>query len=255
MGNGLVEHFARQTGFRQGGRTYNPRMPRLAIIAAAALASGAVLGGQTPAAEAPVPISAEPHHKRVLYTAHLRMFEIAVPPGASTLDHTHDRDVAVAALAPSTIRTRDTANDWSAPRSYAPGGINLVSYTGMPGAHRMENVGTTPYRVFAVENMREGGWTMPRVIAAPATKLLQEARSFAAYEVRLTQGTPRTSHVHEQPTVVILIAGGVVVQGGGGESEFRMETPGRWFASSWDQPHTLSLIGANEAHLVEIEAR
>jgi hypothetical protein len=34
-----------------------------------------------------------------------------------------------------------------------------------------------------------------------------------------------------------------------------MESPGRWFPSSWDQPHMLSLLGAADAHLVEVEAR
>jgi hypothetical protein len=225
-------------------------MLRPAAVAVLALLCGTVL-----LAQAPVPVSDEPHHKRVMYTAHLRMFEILVPPGTTTLDHAHDRDVAVVALGDTTIRTRLVGRDWEAPRSYVPGGINLVTYTGASAAHAMENVGKTPYRVFAVENMRDGGWTMPRVIAAPATALLQESRSFAVYDVRLTTSTPVTNHVHQQPTVVILIRGAVEVRGGGGESEFRMESPGRWFPSSWDQPHMLSLLGAADAHLVEVEAR
>ena len=45
------------------------------------------------------------------------------------------------------------------------------------------------------------------------------------------------------------------VQGGGGESEFRLEEPGRWFPSSGqDQPHTLRLVGSN-AHAICVEAR
>ena len=96
---------------------------------------------------------------------------------------------------------------------------------------------------------------MPRIIAAPGTALLQESRAFAVYDVRLSAASPRTNHVHQQPTVVILLSGAVEVQGGGGESEFRMQTPGRWFPSSWDQPHTLSLIGEADARLIEVEAR
>jgi hypothetical protein len=215
----------------------------------------ALAGGAMAAAQAVVPVADEPHHTRVLYTANLRVFEILVPSGGVTLDHTHDRDVAVVATGDATFRTRTTGKDWDPPRSYVPGGLNLVTYTGTPGAHRMENVGQTPYRVVAVENTRESGWTTPRIIAAPGTTLTQESRAFAVYDVRLDGTTPRTSHVHQQPTVVILIAGAVGVQGGGGESEFRMETPGRWFPSSWEYPHSLSLIGAGEARLIEVEAR
>lgn len=222
---------------------------------AVTLLFGLVLGAVL-AAQAVVPVADEPHHKRLFYAANLRLLEIVVPPGTETLDHSHDRDVAVVAMGETTFRTRTVGrDDWDAPRSYVPGAVNLVAYTGTPGAHRLENVGKTPYRVFAVENTREGGWTTPRIITAPGTALLQESRAFAVYDVRLSAGTPRTNHVHQQPTVVILISGAVVVQGGGGESEFRMETPGRWFPSSWDQPHTLSLIGEADARLIEVEAR
>ena len=225
-------------------------MVRTAFTAVFALFCGAFLFAQ-----APVPVSDEPHHKRVMYTAHLRMFEIVVPPGTTTHDHAHDRDVAVVALGDTTIRTRLIGRDWEAPRSYVPGGINLVTYTGAPAAHAMENVGKTPYRVFAVENMRETGWTTPRLIEAQATTLLHQSRAFAVYETRLSTSMPQTTHVHQQPTVVFLLSGATVVQGGGGESEFRMEAAGRWFSSSSDQPHSLSLIGAAEARLIEVEAR
>lgn len=225
-------------------------MFRTAVAGGFALFCGTLL-----LAQAPVPVADEPHHTQVFYAAHMRMFEILVPPGTTTLDHGHDRDVAVVALGAPTIRTRVVGEDWTAPRSYVPGGINLVTYTDAPSAHRMENVGSTPYRVLAVENTRASGWTMPRVVQAPATTLVQQSRAFAVYEVRLSTLVPQTNHVHQQPTVVMLLSGSVGVQGGGGESEFRLNTPGRWFPSSWDQPHALSLIGAADARLIEIEAR
>ena len=110
----------------------------------------ALLFGRWLLAQAPVPVSDEPHHRRVMYAAHLRLFEILVPPGATTLDHAHDRDVAVVALGDTTIRTRLVGQNWEAPRSYVPGGINLVTYAGAPAAHAMENIGKSPYRVLAV---------------------------------------------------------------------------------------------------------
>ena len=220
------------------------------LTAAAIVLSGAVLTGQ-----APVALSNEPHHKRLLYTAHVRLFDITVPAGATTLDHSHDRDILTVALGPTTFRTSQASGGWAAPRSYMAGSVNINNYTNAAAAHRMENVGKTPYRVLAVENLRERGWSMPKVVEAPGTTLTQQSRSFAVYDVRLNSSATRTSHVHQQPTVVILIAGSVEVQGAGGESEFRMETPGRWFPSQWDQPHTVSLVSGAEARLVEVEAR
>ena len=122
--------------------------------------------------------------------------------------------------------------------------------------HGTENVGTTPYRMVIVENLRDRGWSSPASIAAPGTTLRQDARAFAVYDVRLNAAAPRTNHVHENATMVILLSGAVQVQGGGGESEFRMEQTGRWFPSSGpDQPHTLALAGTGDAHIVCVEAR
>ena len=217
-------------------------------------AIGAFLSAMV-AGQQPVPMSEDPHYKRLLYTAHLRMFEVAIPAGSSTPDHSHDHDVATVALGETTLRTRKVGEEWSQPQSYRPGGTIVTNYTGGVEAHRVENAGMALHRAIEIENLRDRGWSMPQLIAAPATMLLEESRSFAVYDVRLNASTPQTNHVHRMPTVVVLIAGGVEVQGGGGESVFRMEMPGRWFTSQWDQPHTLTLLGTGEAHVVEVEAR
>lgn len=212
--------------------------------AGAALLFTVVLLGQAPspraasAAQGRVPMSEEPHHKRLFYTAHLRMFDVTVPPGTVTADYSLDHDVVTVTLA--------------AP---APGAIDVITATGSPSVRRVENAGKTPYRMFAVENLRDEGWSMPVRVTAPGTTLAQESRAFAVYDVRLTAATPRTNHVHAMPTVVMLVAGAVEVQGGGGESEFRMETAGRWFPSMWNQPHSFMLVGSADAYVVEVEAR
>ena len=219
------------------------------VLAASAVLSSLLLGQAAPS------VNEDPSHKRLLFTAHLRMFDVTVAPGGSTLDHSHDHDLVTVAVGQATVRTRGAGGELSDPRPVASGGIDVASYTGAAAVHRIENVGTTPYRAFAIENLRDAKWTTPQLITAPGTTLLEQSRSFAVYDVRLNGSAPKTSHVHQMPTVVMLIDGAVEVQGGGGESEFRMEAPGRWILSQWDQPHTLTLVGASGAHVVEVEAR
>jgi hypothetical protein len=219
-------------------------MSRQIAVAGAALLSTVVVLGQAPspraasAAQGHVSISEEPHHTRLFYTAHLRMFDVTVPPGTVSADYSLDHDLVTVALGAPT-----------------PGAIDVITATGSPSVHRVENAGQTPYRMFAVENLRDEGWSMPARVSAPGTTLARESRAFAVYDVRLTAATPRTNHVHAMPTVVMLVAGAVEVQGGGGESEFRMEATGRWFPSMWSQPHSFMLVGSADAHLVEVEAR
>ena len=219
------------------------------VLAASAVLSGILLGQAAPS------VNEDPSHKRLLFTAHLRMFDVTVAPGGSTLDHSHDHDVVTVAVGQATLRTRASGGGWSDPRPVASGAVDVASYTGASGVHQIENVGTTPYWAFAIENLRDAKWTTPQLITAPGTTLLEQSRSFAVYDVKLNGSAPKTSHVHQMPTVVMLMAGSVEVQGGGGESVFRMETPGRWILSQWDQPHTLTLVGNSDAHAVEVEAR
>jgi quercetin dioxygenase-like cupin family protein len=219
------------------------------------VACSAILFGQAPPA-GPVTMNSEPHHERLTYLRHMRVFEATVAPGESTLDHLHDHDVVSIVLGPATTRSRRVGEDWSAARTRESGAAETTLYTGAPATHRTENAGSSPLRLFVVENLRDGGWSSPAPVTAPGTTLRQDARSFAVYDVRLNAATPRTNHLHENPSFVFLLSGSVDVQGGGGESEFRLEQPGRWFPSSGpDQPHTLTAAGTGDAHVICIEAR
>ena len=203
-----------------------------------------------------VTMNEEPHYKRLTYIRHMRVFEANLPPGESTLDHVYDHDAATLVLGDATARVRRAGEDWGAPVMWALGSADLIEYAGTPVSHRTENVGTTRFRMFVVENLRDRGWSTPAPLAAPGTTLRREGRSFAVYDVRLNAATPRTNHVHQNPSMVVLVSGAVQVQGGGGESEFRMEQTGRWFPSNGtDQPHTLTAVGTGEVHVVCVEAR
>ena len=213
-------------------------MKRFALIACVLLC-GVSVRGQSPRDT----LNEEPHHERLTYVQHMRVFELTLPPGESTLDHTHHYDVATLALEDGATR--------------ALGDAELTTYTGTPATHREENVGASPFRMFVVENLRDGGtWSTPPPIVAPGTTLRLEGRSFSVYDARLNAETPQTSHQHQNATLVVLVSGAVVVEGGGGEQEFSMAETGRWFPSFGDDlTHTLTAAGTGDAHFVCVEAR
>jgi hypothetical protein len=99
---------------------------------------------------------------------------------------------------------------------------------------------TGPAHLLAASAVLSGvlfGQAAPSVNEDPSHKRLLYTAHLRMFDVTLAPG------------------GSTLDQGGGGESEFRMETPGRWFPSQWDQPHTLTLVGRDDAHVVEVEAR
>jgi hypothetical protein len=218
------------------------------------LLCGAAAFGQ--GQSAPI-MNQEPHHQRLTYIRHMRVFLLTLAPGESTADYTLDHDGAIISLTGATVQlqrggaTRD-------PNTVAPGRSDLGQFTGEPVTQRLQNTGTTPLRAIVVENLRDGKWTAPQALTAPGTTLQQENRSIAVYDMRLNAGTPRTNHAHQNPTFVFLLSGAVEAQGGGGEFAFPLVQTGTWWfpGSGPDQPHTIELAkGSSDAHVICVEAK
>ena len=205
-------------------------------------------------AQAPVPVGKEPHHKTLLDTFVFRILEVTVPPGDTTLDHSHDRDIATIALEEATTRTRGPGEEWSAPRERSRGSTSVTEYTGKPGSHRVETIGKTPYRLIAVENHRQGSWTTPKPLQAPGTTLAQQTRAFTIYDVKLGASTPNTAHVHDVTAVAVLVSGTIENGGSNGEEPAKFERPGQWIFIPTG-PHEMNILGSGEAHVIEVEVR
>jgi hypothetical protein len=220
--------------------------------------SAAMLCGAASFGQSASTMNQEPHHQRLTYIRHMRVFLATLAPGESTTDYTLESDVVFVPLTAGTIRSRHLGQDWTAPRNYTPGTAVVLEGTAPATTHRVENVGQSPFRAIVVENLRGGKWTTPPALMAPGTTLQQENRSFAVYDMRLNAANPRTNHPHQNPSFIFLMSGAVMAQGGGGEFEFPLEQARTWWfpGSGPDQPHTLTLRdGSTEAHVICVEAK
>ena len=202
-----------------------------------------------------VPVEKEPHHKVMLDTLLFRILEITVNPGDVTLDHRHEFDIATIALGNASTRTKRPGEDWSTPRNRPLASPDLVEYTGKPVVHMVDNPDKTPYHLIAVENYRTGTWPTRKTIAAPATSLVKENRSFAVYDVKLDADNPETEHAHDLPTVAILVEGEITNQGTNGEEPYPVRGSGKWVLIPAAQTHSMVAAGNGNAHIVEVEVR
>ena len=228
--------------------------------------SGLALLALTSAVAAQVPVNQEPHHRVVYENADLRVLDVNVPVGDSTLDHRHERDIVTVSMTGGT-RTRITSPGQPAgpirpPRPLADATVG--EYAGKPDSHKVENVGDSPYQLFAVENLRPVGWSTGAAVTALATRLATEARSFRIYDVRLVTTASQTSHTHAVPTVAVLINGIVLSEGPDAQAKAlapapvglkRLDQPGQWVLVPRGETHTVVRLGTNDARLVEIEVR
>jgi len=203
----------------------------------------------------PASINNEPHHKRLLYTNDLRLWEVTLPPGQSTPPYRHEYDVATVVVGDGTLNIQRNGEQVSASSANARGNVIVGEHTGAPAAYRIENTGTTNYRAFEVENMREGSWPSAQPFSAPGSSVLKESRAFTIYDVVLKPGSPEVMHNHMGATVIVLLSGTLEQAGIGGTDPVRLSQLGQWLPLPRFQPHALTPVGSADAHAIEIEVR
>ena len=203
-----------------------------------------------------VSIANEPHHKRLLYTNDLRLWDVTLPPGQSTPPFRREYDVATVITGEGTLNIQRNGELLSASAPNAHGSVIVAEHTGAPATYRIENNGTTEYRAFEIENMREG--TFPAAgqpVTAPGSSLFKENRSFTVYDVVLKARSPEVMHNHMGATVIVLLAGTLEQGGIGGTDPVRISQPGQWLPLPRFQTHALTPVGGADAHAIEIEVR
>jgi quercetin dioxygenase-like cupin family protein len=207
------------------------------------------------AQSASVSINDEPHHKRLLYTNELRLWDVTISPGQSTLPFVHEYDAATVVIGDGTLNIQRNGEVLTPPAPNVRGSVSVLDHTGAPATYRIENSGTTDYRAFEIENMHDAGkWGTVTPIAAPGSSMLKESRAFTIYALEIKAGDAPAMHQHTGATIIVLMSGTLEQGGIGGEAPVRIQQPGQWLVLPRLQAHTVGAVGG-EAHAIEIEVR
>ncbi len=205
-------------------------------------------------------------HRVRFENAALRILDVNIPPGAASSDHRHEFDIATVSMTSGTGTRLHTAGRPAAEvRPPRPLGHAMVTeHAGKPIDHRVENVGRTPYRLFAVENLKKGGWSTTAAATGRATTMTSESRAFRIYDVHFGRETSQTSHRHTATTIAVLLMGAVMSDGSDKQAKAypsapvglkQLTEPGEWILVPAGDTHHVVRLGADEARVVEIEVR
>jgi hypothetical protein len=214
-----------------------------------ALLAGALLLAALPLhAEAPVPIHLEPMHRLVFSNAHVRFFDVRLPPGYRSLMHVHQHDGVFVNIAPAVT----VSEDWGAepvqrpPR--IPGEAYFIGYADAPKAHRVSNAGETEYRVTDTEIL--SGCGAHELSPELSGDLVVENRRVRV--TRLMLAPHQSVRLHGPCGMLVSVSGGAVVLDEPGAVNHLALEPGGF---SWRQSHqgaTLTNVGSEPFHAVDI---
>ena len=98
----------------------------------------------------PVPVEEEPHHHVRFENQYVRVLDVVLKPGETTLFHRHSLDNVAVQLSDATIRRQFPGGDWSTSPA-KDGSVGFTAGTRIPYVHRLANVGNTVFHVMDIE--------------------------------------------------------------------------------------------------------
>lgn len=249
------------------------RMQRFIATAAASGAALTVtvlgLGAQQPER---VPVHQEPHHHLIHDSASVRLLDIQIPPGSTTLYHTHDTAILYVPIARSQTRSQEWgAPDWGGggarPATTAaasavvppapsdrPQRVNSVTtYVDKAYTHRVNNIGPSLFRLFGIANRTAGANGAADDISGLSAKPELENNWYRAHRVVIRPGEATPPHQHATRVVVVMQTTGTAVSESPAWHPINGPGDYAWHTGAGD--HVVRNRGAIEVELVEVEVR
>lgn len=101
-------------------------------------------------AEDPVPVEQEPHHHVIFENQYVRVLDVVVKPGETTLFHKHSLDNVPVILTNADNRTQFAGKDW-VPTPAKAESVGFIPGAAKPYVHRINNQGSTVFHVIDIE--------------------------------------------------------------------------------------------------------
>ncbi len=237
------------------------RVALAAVVLVAAALAPASLAGQP---DGPVvPVHQEPRHHLVFDTPGTRILDVQVPPGDTTLFHTHTDPILYVTMSASRTRSQTLGGEWtggdaSQPPPAAAGGpparpafgrlMSTTSYARQPLTHRVNNTGSTLFRLIGITNASAGDAGATAGVGFDTAPELTNPW-FRGYRHAL--GAAAAEHRHDNPVAVVLVSGRATVPGG---APATLDVPGAFAWIDAGTRHRLQAVGG-AAEVVEVEVR
>ena len=92
-------------------------------------------------ASEPAPVEQEPHHRWIFENQYVRVLEVVLEPGESTLFHTHSHDSIAVRLTDSEVQEQLAGGEWRPASKVQRGDSRYMEGTSKAYTHRVKNVG------------------------------------------------------------------------------------------------------------------
>jgi quercetin dioxygenase-like cupin family protein len=200
-----------------------------------------------------VPVSKEPRHHVKFENEKVRVIEAIIPPGDTTLFHTHSRDNVPVAISGGKLKIELLGR---AP-TFSTSETGAVSFAKATYTHRITNVGETTLHFMDAEIVASSGRSkdVPPLDMAHGMSPVMDNEQVRVSRLKLAPGESTGIHSHHLPRLMVVIVGGKVAnepgQGGTPVVEELKTGDFRWYEGR--EKHSLENAGKSRVELVNIE--
>ena len=135
-----------------------------------------------------VEVRDEPRHRRRFEDEHVRVYDVLIPPGDTTLYHRHTRDTMYVAVNEATVRDRTWGEDEARTGTALAGSAMCRPHLSRPLIHQVHNAGTAEMRLIGAEIKASPAVTSATPLDAPGHVLSLEPDALRLYELTLEAG-------------------------------------------------------------------
>lgn len=221
---------------------------RVFILVAASIATLPLF-----AAEKPVPVRDEPMHQVVFENDFVRVIDVQIPPGETSLYHIHVIPSVIVYLTKSTNRSESWPDRAILTRDVMPAQSRYAPYDEKPLTHRVTNTGTGLFRVFDIELLKKPSAHGPlAAMASAGVKPHWEEKLARSSGVQLEPKARTEIPATRCASLVVAIAGAVQITSGRPATTRTL----KWGEYAFFPPHlalTLVASGAEKAEAVLLE--
>lgn len=209
---------------------------------------------QSAAAAPPVvPVYEEPRHRLVYEKGDIRIINVSIPAGDTSLYHHHQNPTLFVMLNGALMRNQNLGGEWTDPSPNMEtrlGAFVFMDYP-KPQNHRVQNIDQQSFQAIGVINGGPGSDSRATLAQKPEV----DNRWFNGYRFKLAPGARTGIHHHAFPVFIVQVGKGdsVVIERGYATAEKTVS--GNWSVHAAGVDHQLQNIGTGNVELVEIEMK
>jgi uncharacterized RmlC-like cupin family protein len=135
-----------------------------------------------------VAVRDEPRHRRRFENEFVRVYDVLIPPGDTTLYHHHTEDTFYVAVNEATVRDQTWGSDEMRTGTALAGSVLCRPHRSRPLIHQVHNLGTAEMRLIGAEIKSSPAMTSPMPLDAPGHTLTLERERLRTYQLSLEPG-------------------------------------------------------------------